>query len=455
MPTFTMQKQAARNLVLSPKIQLAWGEYLDDAAMTLRQRFNPSTVFTKEPSRRSDQMAAGKGSEFATNSQLTAWDTKGTLTSEADAELLGWMLALLFGVEVVTGVAPGPYTHTFSIPLINATMPPTTIYVEETADQHFKLCDMAASSLSLTVPERGAITSALDMVGTGRSAAGDFSTELPALVAANYLLGSDMQITVAPAITIPSAIAAIVAASVIASTASVNAKNTFTLGAGNLLSGSLGYTVGAGSPGTVVLGGTPITLAAAVIALNADNGFKTTNSLTASAVGTNLVITGSTGSAGSATINTVTGTTLQVTMPAYAAPAVPFVGRQKGLSVKVDRQAKPFQSSGEGLYSSSVASGQAKFSVDFTIAADEVDDVNGWFEQQIPLAITVATDPTKTYQVGFTFPLAYAKSSKLGNAEDKVMWALSFDETSCLQSGATPAISAFVINNTPAYLIGA
>jgi hypothetical protein len=35
------------------------------------------------------------------------------------------------------------------------------------------------------------------------------------------------------------------------------------------------------------------------------------------------------------------------------------------------------------------------------------------------------------------------------------MWALSFDETSCLQSGATPAISAFVINNTPAYLIGA
>lgn len=342
MPTFTMQKQAARNLVLSPKIQLTWGEYLADAAMTLRQRFNPSTVFTKDLSRRSDQMAAGKGSEFATNTQITARDTKGTLTSEADAELLGWMMALLFGVETVTGVAPGPYTHTFSIPLIDATMQPTTIYVEETADQKFEMCDMCASSLSLTVPERGAITAALDMVGTGRSKAYVMASmaatpQLPALAAANYLLGSDMQISITP-------------------------------------------------------------------------------------------------SGGAAT---------------------PFVGRQKSLSIKVDRQAKPFQSSGEGDVSSSVASGLTKFAIDFTVAANETDEVNGWFEDQTALAITIATNPANPFQVGFTFPAAYAKSNKLGNAEDKVMWALAFDETSCLQSGATPAISAFVINNTPAYLIGA
>ena len=57
MPTFTMQKQSARNLVLSPNIQAAWGTQIIDAKLTSRQRFNPSSVFTHEASRRSDQNA--------------------------------------------------------------------------------------------------------------------------------------------------------------------------------------------------------------------------------------------------------------------------------------------------------------------------------------------------------------------------------------------------------------
>jgi Phage tail tube protein len=333
MPTFTMQKQASRNLVISPKVQTTWGTRLLDASLTYRQRFNPSTVFEKMQTSRSDQMTAGKGSEWATDRTITSWDTKGTLTAEADAFLLSWMCALIFGQETDTGA--GPYTHAFTVPLVTATMPCTTLYIEETNDQHFYLPDMAATSLSLTVPERGAITAALDMVGTGKWTAATFGGALPALVANNYLLGNDMQISITPS-------------------------------GGALTS---------------------------------------------------------------------------------------FVGRQKSLSIKVDRQAKPFQSSGDGLYSNSVASGQGKFSVDFTIAANAADDVNGWFEAGTALAISIATNPAKTYQCGFTFPIAYAKANKLGNVEDKVMWSLSFDETSCLQNGAQAAISAFVIDNTPAFLI--
>jgi hypothetical protein len=149
-----------------------------------------------------------------------------------------------------------------------------------------------------------------------------------------------------------------------------------------------------------------------------------------------------------------------ISIPATAAGTVAFsavastnfTGRQKALSIKVDRQAKPFQSSGDGLYSASVASGITKFSVDFTIAANQADDVNGWFESQVPLSITIQTNPAKAYGFGFTFPAAYAKASKLGNTEDKVMWALAFDETSCLQVGATPAIGAFVITDQATFL---
>lgn len=336
MPAFSMQKQSARNLVLSPNSQIAYGGILAEAKLTQRQRFDPSTVFEKLASRRSDYSTVGKGSEFATNDQLTAWDTKATLKSEGDAELLGWILAFVFGQETVTGAA-APYTHTFTTPLISATMPCTTIYVEDTNDVKFKVPDCAVSGFSLDIPERGAIMATADLVGTGRWVPGAMTAAVPALVAANYLLGSDFSISITP------------------------------------------------TPGA----------------------------------------------------------------------ATPFSGRQKSLSIKLDRQATPFKASGDGLTAGSVASGQAKIAISFSIAAQAADDVNGWFENQLPLAITMATNPANAYQLKFTIPQAHVKANKLTNVEDKVMWSVEFDETTCFQVGATPAISAMVINNTAAYLVGA
>lgn len=336
MPAFSMQKQSSRNLVLSASAQIAYGGILDETKLTIRQRFDPSTVFEKTPTRRSDYAAVGKGSEWATNDQLTAWDVKGTMKSEGDVELLGWMLAFVFGQETVTGAA-APYTHTFTVPNISATMPCTTIYVEETDDVKYKLPDMAATSFSLDVPERGSITASCDLVGTGRWVPGAMEAALPALVDAIYLLGSDVVITITPA----------------------------------------------------------------------------------------------------------------------ADAAVSFSGRQKSLSIKLDRTAAPFKASGDGLTAGSVASGQGKIAISFTIAAQNTDDVNGWFENSVPLAISIATNPALTYQIGFTIPKAHVKTNKLSNTEDKVMWSVEFDETTCFQVGDAPAISAFVINDTAAYLVPA
>jgi hypothetical protein len=138
-----------------------------------------------------------------------------------------------------------------------------------------------------------------------------------------------------------------------------------------------------------------------------------------------------------------------------AGGAVAFSGRQKSLSIKVDRAAAPYKASGDGLYANSVESGVTKFSVDVQIAALATDDVNGWFENQVSLALSIATNPALGTQVGFTFPSVTVKANKLGNNENKVMWQLSFDEEVCLQTGAGPAISAFIHNNVPAYLVGA
>jgi hypothetical protein len=81
------------------------------------------------------------------------------------------------------------------------------------------------------------------------------------------------------------------------------------------------------------------------------------------------------------------------------------------------------------------------------------DDVNGWFQNNTQLSISLATNPALTYQMGFNFPAAYVKANKLGNVEDKVMWQLSFDETTCIASGATAAISAFNIDAQAAWLV--
>lgn len=331
---FSMQKQSSRNLVISPNSQIAYGGVLADLNLTTRQRADTSTGFSPKPTNRTDKMMIGKGSEWATDDQITSWDVDGTIKSEADIFLLGWMLAFIFGQEVVTGA--GPYNHAFTLPSVTSTMPCTTIYVEETAAVHRKVQDMSAKAFSLSVPERGALNCSLDMVGTGRWTPGSMAA-LPALVQAIYLLGSDMQVTITPT----------------------------------------------------------------------------------------------------------------------AGVAVPFVGRQKGLTLKVERGTMPFQSSGDGLYAASNVSGDGKFSVDLTIAANAVDDVNGWFEAGTRCAVTIATNPANTYQVGFTFPSVRIKANKLANASGTVTWALSWDETTTVSVGGASAISAFVLNNTTAYLIPA
>jgi hypothetical protein len=330
----TLQKVSNRNLVLSANAQAAYGGVLADANLTQRQRADASSVFTAKPSNRTDKGMIGKGTEFATDDTITAWDTDGSIKCDADIWVLGWMLAFIFGQDTVTGA--GPYTHQFTLPEVTAVVPCTTIYVEESAVVHRKFQDMSAKSLSLSIPERGALSASLDLVGTGRWTPGSMNA-LPALAALVYLLGSDMQLSITP-------------------------------------------TAGA---------------------------------------------------------------------------LVSFVGRQSGISVKIDRGTAPHQSSGDGLFASCNASGDLRFSFDGTIDVESTEDVNTWFEAGTRCAITLATNPANTYQVGFTFPSVRIKANKVGQKGNVVTWSLSWDETTCINNGAQPALSAMLINNTATYLVPA
>jgi hypothetical protein len=194
---FESQPKFLRNLVLSLKTQLAWNAALADASLTYRQRFDGAAVLERTITRRSDIAMAGKGTAFATNGQITSYDTKFTgLKCEATAWLVGYACSLLMGKETVVGVG-SPYAHTFTFDESTRTAQKTTIYVEDTNDVHNMIPDMAVSDLTITISDIGAIMIELSMMGTGYQTAHTITT-MPTLPTETYLLGSDADLMFGP-----------------------------------------------------------------------------------------------------------------------------------------------------------------------------------------------------------------------------------------------------------------
>jgi len=194
---FLSQWKSARNLVLSANAQPAWNTALADAVLTQRQRFDGAAVLELKTTRRSDLAYAGKGTAFATNGQITSFDTGiSGLKVEGSPWLLAWALAFLMGTDTVTGVA-APYTHTFDFDETTRTAVPTTIYMEDTEDVHYKCPDMCVNDVTITISEIGAIMVEATLVGTGRQIMGSI-TAMPALAAESYILGSDAALQFGP-----------------------------------------------------------------------------------------------------------------------------------------------------------------------------------------------------------------------------------------------------------------
>ncbi len=199
MPTdFNAQSKTLRNLALSANKQAAWGGTLADLALTRRQRFDGSAVLDYTSTRRDDSKYSGRGTFFTTNGQVTGWDTKiSSVKCELSDWLAGWLAAMAFGSDVVTGEA-SPYTHTCAYDETTRTAVATTAYVEDTDDVHTKIPDLALNDFTLTISEIGAIMAEFNLVGTGKIVASSMAA-LPALADETYLLGSDCVLTRGPA----------------------------------------------------------------------------------------------------------------------------------------------------------------------------------------------------------------------------------------------------------------
>jgi hypothetical protein len=196
MAIFESQKKSARNLVLSANSQLSGNDVFADIKLTQRQRFDGSAVMEQVQTRRSDKDMSGKGTEFATDSQMTSYDSKFTFKAEGDDWLVGWALAFAMGSESL-GVGGPPYVHTIGFDETTTEAKMTNVYLEDTHDVKTKYPDMAISDVTLTIGSRGSIQVEVAMMGTGRYTDVAMAT-LPTLPTAAYLLNSDAVFSLGP-----------------------------------------------------------------------------------------------------------------------------------------------------------------------------------------------------------------------------------------------------------------
>ncbi|MGO8759362.1 MAG: phage tail tube protein [Terracidiphilus sp.] len=187
---FESQKVSARNLVLTPNKQAVAGTAVATADMTRRQKFDGSAVFELKQTRYGDKAVSGKGTQFATQGLVTAWETSGGFKGDMDDYIAGWILAFLMGKDVVTGAA-APYSHAITFDETTSQACMTSIYLADTNDVLWTLIDMGVVDVTITIPARGPITFEINFIGTGHYTYGVIAA-VPALPASYaYLLGSD------------------------------------------------------------------------------------------------------------------------------------------------------------------------------------------------------------------------------------------------------------------------
>lgn len=195
---FAVQSKTLRNLLFGFNAQAAWNTALADAALAYRPRFDGSTIIEQTIARRSDLEYAGKGSYFATNGQITSYDTKlNAFKTELTPELAGYIPAFLMGADTVTGAA-APYSHEMTFDQATREAVPTTIYAEDTEDVKYKCADMCINDATITIGDIGAVMVEMNMMGTGRLALGALGSAVPASPDETYLLNSDAVLTWGP-----------------------------------------------------------------------------------------------------------------------------------------------------------------------------------------------------------------------------------------------------------------
>ncbi len=433
---FRSQWKTARNLMLSINSQAAWNTRLADANLTYRQRFDGAAALERIITRRSDIAYAGKGTAFATDGQITGYDTKfGGDEAELSPWLAGYMLAFLMGTDTVTTAEHAPVLASLAgtLTVANATDILTgtlsgvmgdgvtaysiTLGTSGTTDTMANLLN----NINVTHSAYG-IVATLDGPGknmTFAAAGGD--TGAPTMV------GAGLSDALAPGIYTHAFTFDETTRTAVPTSIYVEDTEDLHHVYPDMCLDEVTFTInGAGAiMADLSMAGTGIEIA------------HNLSSLPAAPAETLLL-----GSDAALTFGPVGDT-------------ASFIGRHMSTTLKLQNQLVVHRAPGGGLYGIFVRKGNPKFSVSTTFAAKDTDDIYGRFSGDTACDYELAVNSGASSQMTISIPQMHLKTAKIGYDGDMVVWQVENDETTNYQAAGVPPISLSVTNNIAAYLVPA
>lgn len=426
---FESQPKFARNLVLSANTQAAWNTAVPSAALTYRQRFDGAAILERTITRRSDIDYAGKGTAFATNGQITSYDTKFTgLKHECTSWLAGWLCSLLMGKETVTG----------GIPLTLASIAGALTVSDSSALVYGTLSGLGADgitpwSMILSGSTLAAILTLFNTTHTayGITASSGESGKQLTFAAAGGDTGSPTLVGTNLSYRLPTG----------------PYSHTFTFDESTRTAqettlyvedtDDVHYTVPDMCVGDVTF---TIKDIGAVIA-------------EASLMGTGYMTAGTIETLPDPPSETYLLNSDAQLMFGPVGSTAPFIGRLMEATIKLDNQLVVHKAPGGGLYGIYVRKGNPKFSMSCTVAAAATDDIYTLFLNDTASDFELAIDSAVDTGMTVSIPAMHLKTTKLGLDGDMIIWQIETDESTNYQASGVPPVTITVTNDVAAYLL--
>jgi hypothetical protein len=436
---FLSQAKYLRNLVLSANAQPALSSPtvsapLPDSALTHRQRFDGSAVLELTTTRRSDLAYAGKGTAFATNGQVTGYDTKlNNAKSELTSWLAGWALAFLTGMDTVTTAESAPVLASLAgtLAVANATDILTGTLSGVKGD------GVTAYSIMLGTPgTTDTMANLLHNINVTHSSYGITAT----------LNGPGTQMTFA-ATSGDTGAPTMVGAGLTDALAPGIYTHTF----------AFDETTRTAVPTTIYVEDTEDVkykcpdMSVVDLTLTIDEIGALT--IEYSMMGSGWQVMGAMGSVPALAAESYLLGSDAVLNFGPVGDTASFLGRHMKSTIKLSNECLVHRASGGGLYGIFIRKANPKISVSTTFAAKDTDDVYTLYRNDTASDYELAVNSGASAQLTVSIPNMHFKTTKLGLDGEMVIWQIDADESTIFCTpGSTPPITLSVTNNVAGYL---
>src|SRR6266481_1343759 len=428
-----------RNLVLAPNKQNNYLTPVAAASYVSRPR-NPGTAFASiAPTYYSDEQQANKGHNWPTTKQRISQTTAFDATLDVDNFNMGWALAFSLGAVTVTGA--GPYTHVFKFIQSTNQMPVTSLLFQDTNDVIYQLPDMCISDLQLTGKESGPLSMQVKMVGSGKNV--DGAVAFPAITTPQFLFGSDADILIGPPVPDASTftLTTVVAGAQAAHTAFY--KVTWTNAAGEtMFSTEISIPVPANSVSKLTA---PAVFPAGVTGVKV-YGSNTTNTET---------LQGTINAGGGNLQEPNTGFAAGAALPTDTTALISFKERTVQWDVSVKCDMVPNRAPGFGMFSTFTKVLKQRANLNLQIKATSADDLRSLLIADTLRQARIKVVSGAAQTVTLDFPGVYFTAPAATAVGQEVAWPLVAGDQDVLKWQGQEVFQATLINNTPAYLVGA